>query len=307
MTLYSLCVVTRNGRPTPAIEIAGKFYDLRVVGTSLIKNPEYGLLDILTGWERAEHQLSAIATRLATPGDHDGLLPAPEMTDYRKLVTEPSKLIFAGLNYNDHLRDDLKIFDFDKSAVDPLFFLKHCGAHVAPGQSIPFPRQTKQLDWEVELVVIFGKAGRHISRADAMGHIAGYAIGLDLSARDWQMSERHMRKFDLFGGKAFDDSSPVGPRFVPARFIDPSNLDMKLWVNGELKQNSNSKEMIWSIAELIEAISQHMAIEPGDMLFSGSPAGVGLVKNTYLNPGDVIDAEIVGLGHLTTPILPLAG
>jgi 2,4-diketo-3-deoxy-L-fuconate hydrolase len=297
---YSLSVLDIAGRPTPAIEIGGRYFDILSVAPELVQSRDGGLLDILTSWDRNEAKLADLATKLSSGALAASELTPPAAGDYLRLLSYPSKMIFAGLNYYDHLRNDLGITDFDKSAVDPLFFLKHRGALYPSGRAISFPRQTKELDWEVELVVIIGRPGRHVKAADAMSLVAGYAIGLDLSARDWQMSKRHMRQFDLFGGKAFDDSSPVGPCFVPAASIDPSDLAIKLWVNDELKQNSSTCEMIWSISELIEAITLHMAIEPGDMLFSGSPGGVGLVRQTYLKPGDTIRAEIAGLGRLTT-------
>jgi 2,4-diketo-3-deoxy-L-fuconate hydrolase len=303
MIHYALAVLDDSERPIPAILVDGRVHSLASALPGLIKDPEAGLLDIFENWEHAHAQLSDLAARLNGTGG--GLCAVSKLPDdgYRQLVSKPVKMIFAGLNYYDHLRVDLGITDFDKRAVDPLFFLKHAGAHVAAGQPIAFPKQTNKFDWELELVAIFGHRGRAVASADAMQLVAGYTIGLDLSARDWQMSDRHMRKFDLFGGKAFDDSSPVGPWFVPAEFVDAGDLPLDLWVNGERKQHSSTREMIWSTAELIESITQHMAVEPGDMLFTGSPAGVGLFSGTFLKPGDVITAEIPGLGRIRTPVL----
>jgi 2-keto-4-pentenoate hydratase/2-oxohepta-3-ene-1,7-dioic acid hydratase in catechol pathway len=282
------------------IEVGGRHFDLAEVAPDIIRNPVNGLLDVFDSWDRNETHLVELASRLASGELTASEILAPADSEFGRLLSFPPKMIFAGLNYHDHLRKDLGITDFDKSAVDPLFFLKQRGSLGASGQDIEFPSQTRELDWEVELVVIIGRPGRYLKARDAMDHVAGYAVGLDLSARDWQMSKRHMRQFDLFGGKAFDDSSPVGPKFIPATSIAPDALSLRLWVNGELKQDSNTREMIWSIPEMIEAITLHMAIEPGDMLFTGSPAGVGLVKGTYLNPGDEIRAEVGGVGTLTT-------
>ena len=298
MTQYSLSVVEQNGQSIVAIEVDGTFFDLASIAPDVSVDATGGILSVLRDWDAANAKLAKVADTLVSGSAT--ALPSPSPGAYQRLVTHPSKMMFAGLNYYDHLRIDLGITDFDKSSLDPLLFLKHQGAQVASGQEIVFPAQTEQLDWEVELVVIFGKAGRTISRKDAWSHVAGYAVGLDLSARDWQNSKRHMREFDLFGGKAFDGASPVGPHFVPAQFVDPADLAMKLWVNGDLKQDSNSNQMIWSVPELIEWVSQHMTIEPGDMLFTGSPAGVGLISGTYLSPGDEIRAEIAGLGTLIT-------
>jgi 2-keto-4-pentenoate hydratase/2-oxohepta-3-ene-1,7-dioic acid hydratase in catechol pathway len=110
-------------------------------------------------------------------------------------------------------------------------------------------------------------------------------------------------KFDLFGGRGFDDSCPVGPRIVPARFVDHANLGLKLWVNGDLRQDANTRDMIWSLPEQIAAMSEHVTLEPGDILLTGTPAGVGLATGTFLKIGDLIDAEIDGLGHLSFEII----
>lgn len=302
MKAFSLLVLNQNGKPIPAIEVDAGTFDLAAVAPGLIKQPETGLLDILNDWETAEKRLIDIAEQINGGRLTATAMPQPKSDDYDYLVKHPSKMIFAGMNYYDHLEKDVGVFDFKKDPVDPLFFLKHQGAHARPGHAISYPQQTNKFDWEIELVVIVGKRGHRVKAAEAMNIVAGYAIGLDLSARDWQFCERHLRKFDLFGGKAFDDSSPVGPKFVPARFVDPADLPLKLWVNGELKQSSSTRQMVWSIGEQIEFITQHMALLPGDMIFTGSPAGVGMPSNTFLKRGDVIEAEIGGLGRLTTPI-----
>jgi 2-keto-4-pentenoate hydratase/2-oxohepta-3-ene-1,7-dioic acid hydratase in catechol pathway len=122
-----------------------------------------------------------------------------------------------------------------------------------------------------------------------LAHVAGYTIGIDLSARDWQRHPKHLVKFDLFGGKAFDNSNPLGPRIVPASFLDPSDLELTLKVNGDVRQHARTSQMIWSIAEQIEAITQHVTLEPGDILMTGTPSGVGLSTGTYTvyeNPAD---------------------
>jgi 2-keto-4-pentenoate hydratase/2-oxohepta-3-ene-1,7-dioic acid hydratase in catechol pathway len=198
----------------------------------------------------------------------------------------------------------MNVHDFDKSKYDILYFLKHSRAVVGAASGVRFPSQSRELDWEVELVVVFGKRARRVSVADALQYVAGYAIGLDLSARDWQMNPRHFKQFDLLAGKSFDDSSPLGPMIVPAEFVDPVNLSIRLWVNDELKQESSTSEMIWSIPEQIAQLSQHMTLEAGDVLYTGSPAGIGLVKRTFLKSGDRVAAEISGLGRLSIEITP---
>ena len=208
-----------------------------------------------------------------------------------------------GFNYYDHLVKDAGITDFRKEDKAPFFFLKPpTTSVVGAGRSVIYPKQSQQLDWEIELVVVIGKRGRDIPVDQAMNYVAGYTTGLDLSARDWQFNPRHPRQFDIFCGKAFDGSAPIGPSIIPARFVDASDLTLKLWVNGALKQDSHTREMIRSIPEQIAAASEHLTFEPGDILFTGCPAGVGFATQTYLKVGDKIDAEIGSLGRLSVEI-----
>lgn len=201
------------------------------------------MLALLQQWDNAEPRIAAALPMIASGAVQ--ARPAPEM--FLAPVPRPPKIVCAGSNYYDHLRHDMGIPDFDKSKFDILFFQKHQAALVGPGATICYPSQSTQLDWEVELVVVFGRGGRRIPIERALDHVAGYSIGIDLSLRDWQLNPRHFKQFDLFTGKSFDDSSPLGPAIVPARFVDPTDLTLKLWVNDELKQNSHTREMIWSI------------------------------------------------------------
>src|SRR5690606_33848803 len=140
--------------------------------------------------------------------------------------------------------------DFQKETACPVFFMKPASTSlVGGGKSVRYPIQSNEYDWEIELAVVAGRRLRRASLEEAASAIAGYAVGLDMSVRDWQMNERHPWKFNLITGKAFDDSCPIGPKFVPARFVDEKNLQLRLWVNGVLKQNAHTSDMIWSAAE----------------------------------------------------------
>ena len=163
-----------------------------------------------------------------------------------------------------------------------------------------YPAQSEKFDWEGELAAVIGKRARRVSPAEALDYVAGYAVGIDLSARDWQFHPKHLVKFDLFGGKGFDDSCPFGPKITPAQFVQHDRLQLKLWVNGDLKQNANTSDMIWSLGEQVSAISDHVTLEPGDVILTGTPAGVGLASRTFLKIGDKVDAEIEGLGRLVS-------
>ncbi len=300
---YSLAVMRTDSGPCVVLETDGVFYAMDDVLPGLVVQHKNGLLDILEQWDVAEPKLIAAAASIKEKGVAP-IANQPTASDFHAPVLYPSKLVCSATNYYDHLADDMGIHDFDKTKFDILYFLKHSRAVVGSGPSVRYPTQSKQLDWEVELALVFGKQGRRIPVEEAVSYIAGYSIGLDLSARDWQFNPRHAKQFDLVMGKSFDDSSPVGPGFVPARYVDPTDLSLKLWVNGELKQNSHTKNMIWTLAEQISELSQHMTIYPGDILFTGSPGGVGWASGTYLKEGDRVEAEISGLGHFTVDIAP---
>jgi 2-keto-4-pentenoate hydratase/2-oxohepta-3-ene-1,7-dioic acid hydratase in catechol pathway len=261
-------------------------------------------MNLFDDWASAEVTLLKLAERLEK--SHDGAIAlAPAWDDFMTPLQYPNKLVLGGANYYEHMHKDAKMPDFRKENAIPVFFLKPpTTSLVGSGKTVRYPTQSKKFDWEVELAVVIGKRARRISEANALSVVAGYAVGIDLSARDWQFHPKHPFKFDLFGGKAFDDSCPVGPKIVPARFVDSGNLRISLSVNGEMKQDANTSDMIWSVAEEIASISQHMMLEPGDIVLTGTPAGVGMATNTYLKTGDKIDAEIEGLGKLSVEVIP---
>jgi 2-keto-4-pentenoate hydratase/2-oxohepta-3-ene-1,7-dioic acid hydratase in catechol pathway len=208
-----------------------------------------------------------------------------------------------GANYLDHMHEDAGYADFDKASKIPVLFMKPpTTAIVGSGASVPYPVQTQKFDWEIELAVVIGKRATRLTVENAMSCIAGYTVGIDLSARDWQFHEKHLVKFDLFGGKAFDSSNPLGPCIVPADQINANDLQLTLKVNGEVKQHARTSLMIWNIAEQLAAITEHVTLEPGDIVMTGTPSGVGLKSGTFLKPGDKLDAEIEGIGHLAVQV-----
>ncbi len=298
---FSLAVLQSESGPISVVEIGEAYYRLEDLLPDLVFRREHGLLDVLDRW----HEIEPTIVRAIELSRHGRIAaqPTPDQSQFLAPILYPSKIICTGTNFYDHLKTDMKIFDFDKSKVDILFFIKHPHALVGPATSIRFPSQSREVDWEIELVVVFGKAGRRIPIEAAADYVAGYAIGVDLSARDWQMNPRHFKQFDLMAGKSFDDSAPLRPHIVPARYVAPTNLPMRLWVNGDLKQDSNTNQMIWSIPEQISQLSQHVTIEPGDVLYTGSPAGIGWVSKSFLKLGDRIEAEISGLGRLEIDLI----
>ena len=201
------------------------------------------------------------------------------------------KIIGVGLNYRDHAEETgLPL------PKEPTLFLKAASALCGPTDDLVMPREAKSVDWEVELAVVIGKSGAYIGERDALDHVLGYCIGIDFSERDFQFN----RGGQGFKGKSADTFAPLGP-FLATRdeIADPQKLSMRLSVNGATKQSGSTRDMIFSIGELISYISRFMSLQPGDVILTGTPAGVGLGQKppTYLQPGDVVTASIESLGE----------
>jgi 2-keto-4-pentenoate hydratase/2-oxohepta-3-ene-1,7-dioic acid hydratase in catechol pathway len=218
-----------------------------------------------------------------------------------KLLTPlryPRKLFCVGANYKDHL-EEMNAGHLAKKVpgAPPFFFMKPPSTTlVGPGRTVRIPQGCENFDWEVEFVVVFGKGGRDISEKNAMRHVAGYSVGIDFTARDLFFREDSFFKFNFVLGKCQDTMSPVGPAVVPKQFLDGQNARFSLSVNDALKQSGTTADMIYSLPEQIAGVSRAVSIEPGDMMFTGSPAGVGLPRGEKLKPGDRIriEAELVG-------------
>lgn len=301
--MYALSTISVNGTATPAISINNDFWALEDVAPELLKSGR-GLLSVFEQWDVAEKRLAEIADKLTSGSLNATKLKAPATDDFLTPIQYPNKLVLVGANYYDHMRLDAKREDFGKDTYVPCFFLKPPSTSlVGPGKTVRYPIQSEKLDYEIELAAVIGKRAKRLTLENAMEVIAGYTIAIDFSARDWQKHPKHIVKFDLFGGKCFDDSCPVGPVVVPAGALDPENLTLKLWVNGELRQDSNTNGMIWSLAEQLVLISEHLTLEPGDIISTGTPAGCALRFGSYLKIGDVIEAEIQSIGKLSVELI----
>lgn len=299
---FSLSTLRIAGKPTPTVETAGRHYRLDVVCPELLAPaPGRGLMNLFDDWAAAERRLIDLTSRLT--GASDGQVH-PASTDFMTPLQYPAKLILGGANYYEHMFKDAGKPDFRKEDGTPVFFLKPPTTSLVGCGDVRYPVQSRAFDWEIELAAVIGRRMRRVCEAEAIAGVAGYAVGIDLSARDWQMNARHPWKFDLFTGKAFDDACPLGPKIVPARFVDPGRLRLQLSVNGAVRQNAGSDDMIWSVAEQVSLLSEYVTLEPGDILLTGTPAGVGLASGTYLQVGDRIDATITGLGTLTVRVVP---
>ena len=212
-------------------------------------------------------------------------------------VPRPGKLIAMGLNFYDHAAEN-KV----PPPEMPVGFLKAATSITGPGAAVPYPRSTKQLDYEIEMAIVIGKRGKDIPKEKAMEYVAGYTILNDLSARDIQSAE--MQKRLVLLSKSLDGLGPMGPWLVTKDEVpDPDNLAMELYVNDETepRQKSNTNQMVFKVADLVAYWSQ-MTLEPGDIISSGTPGGVGIFRQPpekwLLKPGDVVEARIEKLGVL---------
>lgn len=205
----------------------------------------------------------------------------------------PVRRIFCvGRNYAAHAREMGKDPDRDP----PFFFTKPADAVVDTGEVVAYPPETENFHYEAELVVVIGTGGKNISEEDSLSHVWGYAVGNDLTRRDLQLKAREQgRPWDW--GKAFDRSAVIGPVFPVEKVGHPDKGSIKLTVNGEVKQDADLNELIWSVPEIISILSHSMTLAPGDLIMTGTPAGVGALVE-----GDTCVVEIEGLGKIETPI-----
>lgn len=208
-------------------------------------------------------------------------------------VRRPSKIICIGLNFMDHAEEsDMEVPD------EPVVFFKAPSALCGPNDDLRLPRSSTKTDWEVELAVVIGNRASYVSESDAMDHVAGYALHNDYSEREYQLE----RGGQWVKGKSCDTFAPLGPFLAtPDEIADVNALDMWLTVNGETKQSSSTAELIFGIPELVSYLSRFMTLVPGDVISTGTPAGVGLGHDPpeYLDAGDVVELGIEGLGTAT--------
>jgi 2-keto-4-pentenoate hydratase/2-oxohepta-3-ene-1,7-dioic acid hydratase in catechol pathway len=204
-------------------------------------------------------------------------------------LPKPSKVICAGANYYKHLAE-MNVSYTKDATKPPFFFLKPPTA--LAGRLVLDPAIT-MLDWEVEMVAVIGRGGRDIALAQALEHVAGYTVAVDVTARDRLMQPDSIFKFDFLSGKGRDGYCPIAPTYVPAAELgDPQTAHLRLAVNGVMKQDASTSDMIYSTAELISWASRMMTLEPGDFLLTGSPDGVGFPRREFLKVGDVMTVEL---------------
>jgi len=211
-------------------------------------------------------------------------------------IPRPPKFICVGLNYRDHAAES-----HSEIPDVPTIFSKFSQCVIAPGEAIVLPKNSSKPDYEAEFAFVIGRGGRHIAANDWKKHVAGYTIVNDVSARDFQKATSQWLM-----GKTFDTFAPMGPWITTADEIaDPHALDIRLTINGEVMQNSNTRELIFKVPELIAYLSSVFTLEPGDIVSTGTPAGVGFARKPprWLSPGDDVVITIQGLGELRNPVV----
>jgi 2-keto-4-pentenoate hydratase/2-oxohepta-3-ene-1,7-dioic acid hydratase in catechol pathway len=264
------------------------------------------VLGLLQAWSavrvRLREALARVEPEAGVPLD-DVTLDAP--------ILYPGAVFATGGNYPDHLDEMAKKYGrppLTKYKVDEPFFTLKTAAHSIIGHKAPIrhPQFTKKLDYEAEIGVVIGEFCENISEKHAMEAIAGYTIVNDLSARDYARRETlpNQTTHDWLGQKCFRDSMPMGPWLTPAEFVpDPYALSIKLWVNGELRQDGSSKSMIYPLAEQISYLSRRLTLRPGDVISTGCPSGVGAAQDKFLKPGDEIRIKVSHCGVLVNTVV----
>ena len=263
------------------------------------------VLTLLAAGSRGLQEANAALTWAQTRGS--GLARPLDQVKLCAPIPCPGKLLCLAGNYASHLLEGGGTFP-GKEKMIPRFFSKPCTSVIGTNDAIRVPASTGFADWELELAVVIGKTGRNLNVAQAADHIAGYTIFNDISAReltfrkDLPMQEGDWF-FDWLVGKWLDTFGPMGPWLTTADEVErPEDLRMQLWHNGQLQQDANTGQMIFSPAEAISFISQFVTLQSGDIISTGTPAGVGHSKKLRLNPGDQIRGEIEGLGVLENSV-----
>jgi 2-keto-4-pentenoate hydratase/2-oxohepta-3-ene-1,7-dioic acid hydratase in catechol pathway len=255
-------------------------------------------MELLEDWPAAEGVLRDLDVDTSPVIDYDTLLPPLQW---------PRKVICAGVNYRKHIQE--MGGEIPAHGWQPFFFLK------APTTSVIGPRAPivissparARYDWEAELAVVIGIKGKHITAERALAHVAGYCVANDVTARGLHKRDvvpADAFRYDWFAAKSMEGSLPLGPGITPAFAVpDPQDLRLRLWVNGELQQDESTADMVCTVAELISAASEVVTLEPGDVIATGTPSGVGAGRGLYLRGGDVVRVTIDGLGTLENTVI----
>jgi 2-keto-4-pentenoate hydratase/2-oxohepta-3-ene-1,7-dioic acid hydratase in catechol pathway len=303
MPSYQLVTYQSEKGPRAGVVVGDKLFD----AAALTRKPAYAsMLDILNDWASAKGTLRKAAaaagkSKLKSRPVAKAKLLAP--------VLWPSAIYCAGANYTDHMMEMAKLQgipaapDPHEVGLKPWHFIKASRTVTGQNATVKLPKASHAIDWEAELGAVIGKKAKDVPLEKALDYVAGYTIANELSARDLgrrnQLPDSTPFKWDWVGQKCFDDACPIGPWIVPASDIkDPQKLGIKLWVNDVIKQDSNTSDMIFNLAEQLSHLSSRITLYPGDIILTGTPAGVGAARKEFLKAGDVTKVWVEGIGTL---------
>lgn len=306
MSQYALTRYSKNGKPAAAMVIGQYRYDLAALFRAAFaqKDVPAWATDIDQGikdWPQTSAQLNELAASVPGLASQEKVTPLP---DDIKLATPftPTTIFGTASNYHEHAEEMQTVLAAKADSV-PYVFMKATSSIIATQEEVVMPPETSKLDWEVELGVVIGREARRIKASDALDYIAGYTVVNDISARDLNRRSDYPFKHDWFRGKSWDTFCPMGPVFVPRDAIaDPHNVKLGLWLNGKQMQDGNTSELIWNIFEQIEYLSGILTLRPGDLIMTGTPAGVGKGIGLFLKAGDKLEASAEGVGSIINTV-----
>lgn len=307
MIPYKLLTYVADSRPRAGLLVQDRVHDVAALTSC---ESDVAMLAVLEDWPKGRARLEAAARKAAEQPDSGQPLTLVRLA---APILYPSAIYCAGANYRDH-STEMNTASGREEGPDPRaagmaswHFLKPSRTVVADHATVRRPVGCRALDWEVELAVVIGRPAYRVRPESALDHVAGYTVAIDLSARDLfrrsPIPEGSPFFYDWLGHKGFDGACPLGPWVTPADQLgDAQSLELGLKVNGIIKQHSNTSEMIFSIAEQIVHLSAVRTLHPGDLILTGTPAGVGAARREFLAPGDQVEAWIDGIGSLHATI-----
>lgn len=287
-----LLTISKDNKESLGVKVNEGIIDIeKALSSHLNNNISFDIMEIIKGGEEAIKELEAYVQEI--PKDPVYMLQESEV-NWGPAVTEPNKIICVGLNYRKHADETNAPYP-----ETPILFTKYNNTLTANERDVAVPKVTEKLDYEVELGIVIGKSAKYVEKANALDYVFGYVTANDLSARDLQFISSQWLL-----GKSCDDFTPVGPYLVTKDEVgNPNKLNLKTFVNGIEKQNSNTADMIFRCDEIVSYITQYMTLTPGDIILTGTPEGVILGdpedKQIFLRPGDEVTVEIEKLGSLT--------
>lgn len=307
---YALATIAGPDGDTAAIRHEGRYWRLSAAAEAAGHDLGNDLAAILAKWPKTGLAVADAAAAVAE-GKVDGAHATEGASAKLRTPSRfPGKVICIGANYGAHVAAVMpKILakGIQKPAAPPprpAYFTKPPSTTLMdPGATVHAPPGCRQFDWEVELSAVIGNRITNVSSEEALAAVMGYTVSIDMSARDFQIVPDGLFKFDLFAGKAFDESCPTGPAILPAQFLsNPQDTMMTLTVNGVTKQHASTSGMIHGIGAVISELSKMVTLEPGDIVLTGTPEGTGIESDEFLKPGDVIAATIEPIGTIEVTV-----